>query len=356
MSLSHFAASFGRLPKGPRLDRIVASSNYVGGEFRNQLPTTMFSDGGSYFSSLWDFTFGAAERVKPDYALPVIKTNLIKLDPNLDMALWFGHSSYYLQLAGKRILIDPVFSPYAAPVSFLNKAFSTDGVFSAGDMPEIDYLIISHDHWDHLDYPTMIALQGKIKVVICPLGVGAHLEYWGIAPEIIHEFDWNEQWTPEPDFTLHMLPARHFSGRGPKRNQTLWASVMLETPHRRVFYSGDSGYGPHFARIGDRFGAVDLAIMENGQYDQHWKYIHMMPEETVQAALDVKAKRVLPAHAGRFTLSHHAWDEPYNRIVAASQGKSFVLETPRMGDIVNLERPGHRFDPWWQAEGQAAPA
>ncbi|XBS71415.1 MBL fold metallo-hydrolase [Acerihabitans sp. KWT182] len=331
MFLSRFAASFGRLSAGARLERILASPNYVGGEFCNQLHTTLFSDGANYFSSFWDFTFGPRERVIPDRVLPVIKTDLKKLDPHLDSVVWFGHSSYLLQLSGKRFLVDPVFSPYAAPVPFLNKAFAADGAFSADDMPDIDYLLISHDHWDHLDYPTIIDLLTKIKAVICPLGVGAHLEFWGMAPGIIHEFDWDEQYTPVADLTVHILPARHFSGRGPKRNQTLWASFMLETPRRRVYYSGDSGYGPHFSKIGRRFGPIDLAIMENGQYDKHWKFIHMMPEETVQATLDLGAKRLLPAHSGKFTLSHHAWDDPYNRIVVASRDKAFLLETPLHG-------------------------
>ncbi|MEA9390234.1 MBL fold metallo-hydrolase [Acerihabitans sp. TG2] len=351
MLISPFLPSFGRLPEGTRLERINASPNYVNGEFRNQLPTTTFSDGGDRVSVLWDVMFGGRERVKPTHTLPQVKTDMKTLDPHRDRVLWLGHSSYYLQLAGQRILIDPIFSSYAAPVSFLNKAFSGDYVFSAEDMPEIDYLIISHDHWDHLDYPTMTALQSKIKAVICPLGVGAHLEYWGIAPEIIREFDWHEHWTAGPDFTVHVLPSRHFSGRGLKRNQTLWASIMLETPNRRIYYSGDSGYGPHFVQIGNRFGQIDLAIMENGQYNKHWNLIHMMPEETVQATMDLGAKRLLPAHSGRFSMSNHAWDEPYKRLSAASRGKSFFLDTPRIGESVDLDTPGHLFTPWWEALG-----
>jgi len=351
MLISHFVPSFGRLPKGVRLERIKASPNYVNGEFRNQLPTTTFSEGGNRMSFLRDFMFGDSARVKPAHALPQIKTDIKNPALNCDRVLWLGHSSYYLELAGQRILIDPIFSPYAAPFAFLNKAFAGAYAFSAEDMPEIDYLIISHDHWDHLDYPTITSLQPKIKAVICPLGVGASLESWGMAPEIIREFDWHEHWASGPDFRIHVLPARHFSGRGIKRNQTLWASFMLETPNRRVYYSGDSGYGPHFAQIGNRFGAIDLAIMENGQYNKHWNLIHMMPEETVQATIDLGAKRLLPAHSGRFSMSNHAWDEPYIRLCAASRGKSFLLATPKIGESVDLATPGHWFTPWWEDPG-----
>jgi len=170
MLISHFVPSFGRLPKGVRLERIKASPNYVNGEFRNQLPTTTFSEGGNRMSFLRDFMFGDSARVKPAHALPQIKTDIKNPALNCDRVLWLGHSSYYLELAGQRILIDPIFSPYAAPFAFLNKAFAGAYAFSAEDMPEIDYLIISHDHWDHLDYPTITSLQPKIKAVICPLG------------------------------------------------------------------------------------------------------------------------------------------------------------------------------------------
>lgn len=186
-------------------------------------------------------------------------------------------------------------------------------------MPEIDLLIISHDHYDHLDYATIKALMPKVKRVVTPLGVGSHLRYWEESA-IISEADWNQSVQVSDELTVHVLPARHFSGRGLKRNQTLWASFMFVTPQQKIYYSGDSGYGPHFKAIGEQFGEVDLAIMENGQYDQDWKYIHMMPEETAQAADDVHARAVLPGHAGRFVLAKHTWDDPYKRLAEASTG------------------------------------
>ncbi|SQA99723.1 metal-dependent hydrolase [Cedecea neteri] len=180
--------------------------------------------------------------------------------------MWLGHSSWFIQLGGKRILIDPVFSHYAAPFAFLNKAFAGDYPWRAEDMPDIDTLVISHDHWDHLDYPTLRALKPKIKQIVTPLGVGAHFEAWGFDPALIHELDWQEKVAIDSGLTVHALPARHFSGRGLTGNKTLWASYMFVTPQRKVYYSGDTGYGPHFKQIGEQFSDIDLAIMENGQY------------------------------------------------------------------------------------------
>ncbi len=327
------------------------SPNYVDGQFHNLEPTQHLSGDRSYLSAISRYLFQKPEHRTPSAALPMIKTNLKALDRNRDLIIWFGHSSAYLQLDGKRILIDPVFGGNASPFSFINEAFKGEYPYTAEDMPDIDYLVISHDHWDHLEYTTLTKLSPRIKTVICPLGVGAHLEHWGFSPLNIHEGDWNDTFKLEPDFTIHILPARHFSGRGLERNQTLWASFMLETSSRRVFYSGDSGYGKHFADIGRRFGKVDLAIMENGQYDPAWKNIHMMPEEVVQGAIDVHAKAVLPVHSGRFAMSRHPWDEPYIRITEASRDKNFQLMTPVIGRVVYLDDAGQTFYPWWNMPG-----
>lgn len=343
---------FGKLPDGERLARIQASPNYRDGEFRNQQPTTMMTGEDGQLGTTWKFLFGKHERRTPEQALPIVATDLAKLDPDTDVAVWLGHSSYYLQLGGKRILIDPVFSNYAAPFSFMNRAFKGDYPFTPDNMPEIDYLILSHDHWDHIDYPTLNALKTKVKTVITPLGVGSHLAYWGFDESRIHEADWNDTLKLSPDFTVYVLPARHFSGRGMiSKNQTLWAGFLLETPQRKVFYSGDSGYGPHFAEIGQKFGGVDLAIMENGQYDKDWAQIHMMPEEAAQGAQDVQAKTMLPGHSGRFTISNHTWDDPYKRVAAASQDKPYQLLTPKMGEVVRIGDETQTFSRWWETAG-----
>ena len=348
--LSCCAPQFGRLPDGSRLERIKASPNYVNGEFRNLERTEILSEGSGRFSTVWDSLFKKWERRMPSAPLPMVKTDLRALDRQQDCVVWLGHSSCYIQLGGKRILIDPVFKDNAAPFSFLNKAFEGDYPYTADDMPDIDYLVISHDHWDHLEYPTLVALKPRIKAVICPLGVGAHLEHWGFASSAIHEGDWNESLRMEPGFTAHVLPARHFAGRFLWSNKSLWASFILEVPDRKFFYSGDSGYGAHFADIGERFGTVDLAIMENGQYSTSWHDVHMMPEEVAQAAEDMQAKTVLPVHSGRFSLAYHPWDDPYIRIAAASRNKSFRLLTPIIGEVVYPDNSEQTFQAWWDVD------
>ena len=215
---------------------------------------------------------------------------------------------------GKRILIDPVFSDYAAPFSFINKAFPGDYPWNAQRMPEIDLLIISHDHYDHLDYATIKALMPKVKRVVTPLGVGSHLRYWGMDAAIIDEVDWNQTIKISDELTVHALPARHFRPWA-ETQPDLWASFLFVTPQEKIYYSGDSGYGPHFKAIGEQFGPIDLAIMENGQYDQDWKYIHMMPEETAQAADDLRARSVLPGMPDAL-----CWQNTAGRSVPAAGG------------------------------------
>ena len=203
---------FGKAPEGMRLQRIEESPNYVDGQFQNLVATPRIVEG-SRVSSFWNFFFSQKERPVPIDSIPTVKTDLKTLDKNRDFVIWLGHSSYFIQFGGKKILIDPVFSSSAAPVDFANRAFAGTSLYEAEDMPEIDYLLISHDHWDHLDYPTVMALKSKIKNVICGLGVGAYFEQWGFAGDIIHEADWYDSLEMDKDFIVHVLPARHFSGR-----------------------------------------------------------------------------------------------------------------------------------------------
>lgn len=339
---------FGTLPEGSELEKIKRSPNYIDGQFRNLVSTPQLAEGSSSVSVLWNFLFTKKERILPTESIPTIKTSLRTLDKGKDIVVWFGHSSYFIQLGGKRILIDPVFSSYASPVSFINKAFEGTNQFSAEDMPEIDYLLISHDHWDHLDYPTIEALKPKIKNVVCGLGVGSYFEQWGFKKELIHEADWFTALELEKDFTIHVLPARHFSGRLLSRNKTLWTGFALVTPERRIFYSGDGGYGRHFKQIGEMLQGFDLVIMENGQYDPNWPYIHMMPEEVAQAAEELNAKALLPGHAGKFALANHPWDEPFKRITDASKNRSYRLLTPMIGEPVEIVNRQQTFSRWWE--------
>lgn len=340
---------FGGLPAGEYLRRIEQSPHYANGQFQNLTPASLVTGGGNFISALVKFVFAKREQAVPPLPIPSVKTDLSALDMHEDSIIWLGHSSYFLQLSGKRILIDPVLSPYASPVSFVNKAFPGTTLYWPEDIPAIDYVLISHDHWDHLDYPTMMALKDKVRTIICPLGVGGYFVQWGFPAEQVYEGDWFDVITLEQDFAVHILPARHFSGRSLTRNKTLWAGFALVTPQRRIYYSGDGGYGSHFKDIGDRLGGFDLAIMENGQYGSGWPHIHMVPEETAQAAVDVRAKALLPGHAAKFALATHRWDDPYVRIAAASQDKPYRLLTPMIGEQVELARTDRQFSHWWEA-------
>lgn len=340
---------FGAIPDKEEMATIMRSPNYADDQFQNRVPTRILAEDESVVSVLLSNLLGRGDRLVPDVPIPASKTDLKALDRNVDTVVWFGHSSYYVQLEGKRILIDPVFSDYAAPVPFANRAFNGTSVYTANDMPEIDYLLVTHDHWDHLDYDSVRALEPRTRHVIVPLGVGAYFERWGYARQKIREADWFSSEKQSPDLTIHVMPARHFSGRLLTGNKTLWAGFALETPKRRIFFSGDSGYGPHFAEIGRTFGGFDLAVLDSGQYDKRWASIHMFPEETARAAEDLGAKALLPGHIGRFSISRHAWDDPFKRIDVASKGRAFRLLTPTIGQPIELDRLPQAFDRWWES-------
>ncbi|MCE9880208.1 MBL fold metallo-hydrolase [Hafnia paralvei] len=345
--ISALVPSMGRSPDTEQRHKFAKSPQYRDGKFHNEALTPMVSGSKGRMAVMWDFLFKKSRLAKPDHALPYVNTDLGSIDTDKDVIVWLGHSSWYLQLDGKRILIDPVLSDHAAPFSFMNKSFIDYYPWQAQRMPKLDYVLISHDHYDHLDYETMQLLQSRIGQIITPLGVGTHLLRWGFVPEQIVEADWNQQVVLDETLTLHVLPARHFSGRGFEGNPTLWASFLLQSSQRRLYYSGDSGYGTHFKKIGDRFGPIDVAILENGQYDSDWQYIHMLPEETVQAALDLNAAAVLPSHAGRFVMAKHSWNEPFIRLALTSRDKPYRLLTPKLGEVVWDDGKTQQFDVWW---------
>lgn len=340
---------FGRLPGDERLARIQASPNYTAEKaFTNTEPTEVVLNDQGMFSILWQDFSSSTGRQKPIEPLPAVKTDLKSLDKDLDVVIWLGHSSFFIQIDGQKILVDPVFSRYAAPFSFLNKAFDGTDLYTAEDMPEIDLLLISHDHWDHLDYPTVAALREKVGQVVTPLGVGEHFERWGYAPAKLNEGDWNHEFRFEKELRVIILPARHYSGRLFARNRTLWAGFAILTPQYSILLSGDSGYGSHFAELGRAFKGFDLAIMDGGQYDPRWPYIHMTPEEAVQAARDAGASSLIPGHIGKFDIASHPWDEPFIRFVRAARDKGMPLLTPKMGEPVWLGEKNPDFSPWWE--------
>lgn len=337
---------FGRRPSGERLKRIEQSPNYRNGSFQNQLSTPMMTENGGYMGALRDFMFRKSPRSTPVSTMPSQKVDLFSLPAHDDVIVWFGHSSYFMQIDGKRFLVDPVLSGNASPLPMTGSSFAGTDVYAPSEIPEIDYLLITHDHWDHLDYETVTALKPKIRRVVTGLGVGSHLEAWGFDPARIIERDWNETVVFEDGVTITLTPARHFSGRSIVRNNTLWTSMVVKTPHRAVFVSGDGGYGPHFTEIGARFGPFDMALVECGQYNEHWKYIHMSPEETAKAAADLRAKAFIPVHWGKFVLSLHAWDDPIIRVTNEARRMRIPVHTPMIGQPVKLDEAPSKGR-WW---------
>lgn len=329
--------SFGRLPSGERLERIKQSPHYRNGAFQNQYPTVLMTSDKGRFRSLWEFIFRKKDNLYPDKPVPAIKTDLKNAGKDSDFMVWFGHSSYLLQLYGKRILVDPVFCQ-ASPVSFINKPFSGTDIYTPDDMPDIDYLIITHDHWDHLDYQTVKQLKDRIDKVICPLGVAGHFEYWGFGKDSLIELDWQEKTNPDSNFTIHCLPARHFSGRGLNPNQTLWASFLIETPSQKIYIGGDSGYDTHFAEIGRQYPGISLAILENGQYNEAWQYIHTMPRYLGQAARDLKAEKIITVHHSKYALAKHPWDEPLKNEAKIAKEDFLNLIVPVIGEVIDLNK------------------
>lgn len=338
---------FGALPSGERLERITQSSHYADGAFRNQIPTPMRTTKQSEWSMWVETILGEKGHPRPSGPVPTDKTDLKAFDRNEDLVVWLGHSSYFVQLDGRRILIDPVFSVDASPIPFTNMAFDGSSIYSAEDMPQIDFLLISHDHYDHLDYPSIRALKPKVRQVIAGLGVGAHFEAWGYNPDIVREADWYETIDHAPGFQIHVTPARHFSGRTFTRDQSLWVGFALVSADHRLLFSGDSGYGPHFAEIGSRYGPFDWVALDSGQYDPRWANVHMNPEQAAQAASDLCAQVLVPGHVGRFSLSPHDWDDPFKRITVASQGRGYALWTPEIGQTMHLDGRPHNFSAWW---------
>lgn len=338
---------FGRLPQGERLARIQKIPNYRDGQFHNIHATPVLIKKG--LASTWfGFLFRKTKNLTPPKALPSIKTDLKRLNPKEDVMVWFGHSSYFLQISGKRILIDPLFSEVSSPVLFFPKAFEGTCTYQADDIPELDYLIITHDHWDHLDYQTVKKLRTKVQKVICPLGVGETLEHWDFSKDQIIEMYWGDSQSLDGELFIHCLPSRHFSGRGFIRNKTLWASFLIKTNNLKLYFSGDSGYDDHFKEIQKKFGAIDFAMLDSGQHDESWKYIHMMTPDVVQAAQDLKTKILMPSHICKLSLAYHPWDEPMEELVKFSKNKDFKLFIPMIGEKINLQSKEWSLKTWWR--------
>ncbi|RAU96148.1 hypothetical protein DQG13_21005 [Paenibacillus sp. YN15] len=334
---------------GSRLQAVHSSAHYAKNKFVNLIPTSMNAGFRDMLSAGKDMIRGIPNS-RPRRGETAGKLNPADLENAAQSkVIWLGHSSLLVQINGLTLLLDPMFGTAPSPVPFVGgKRYSDTPPADVKDLPPIDAVLLSHDHYDHLDYGTIRKLRSKVGHFFVPLGVGAHLERWGVPAEKITEADWWDELGLQ-GLKLFCAPSRHFSGRSlTDRNTTLWCSWVLDGGQERIFFSGDSGYGPHFQEIGKRYGPFDLTLMECGQYNERWAAIHMLPEETVQAHQDVGGKLLLPIHWGAFTLSLHAWTEPVERAVAAAEKQGVAIATPRIGEPVLLGRPPHSSTRWWR--------
>jgi len=336
---------FGASPSGERLTIMKSKPNYKDGAFDNLEHTPALAEGVTYTDLLRSFFLEQKIRVSPKDKIPVVKTDLFNLPIDSNLYVWFGHSSYLLQVDKKRILVDPVFSQYASPIRIGVKAFAMEYEYQSSDIPEIDILVITHDHWDHLDYNTFQAIKSRVKHIVTGLGVGAHFEKWGYPANQITELYWGES-AKVDDIEFTATTSRHFAGRTFKRNVTLWSSFIMQAPDMKIFIGGDSGYGNHFAKIGQQHGPFDYVILENGQYNEKWKYIHMMPEEVVKVSKELGAKYLIPVHSSKFPLASHSWDEPLIRVSKEAEKQHIDIVTPKIGEVVYLN-DYKKYPEWW---------
>jgi L-ascorbate metabolism protein UlaG (beta-lactamase superfamily) len=318
------------------------------GEFENRRPNIVKEMEETL--SRWDLFkkwYSQDESPAPSGKLPEIKPDLVKFLEKDDTvkSIWFGHSTFLLNFHGKIILVDPVFSGSASPVSFLVKRFQPP-VLKLNELPPVDYVLISHDHYDHLDMESIEFLSKTDATFITPLGVSAHLESWGVDKDKIIEKDW---WKSYEVTGLNFIctPAQHFSGRGGfSGNETLWSSWIIQNKKSNIFFSGDSGYDTHFKEIGNRYGPFDIAYLESGQYSKDWEAVHMLPEQGAQAYMDLKAKMYFPVHWGMFVLSFHKWNDPVVQLTKLKSKYNINLVTPRIGEIIDIHATNTSTS-WW---------
>ena len=344
--------ALGASPNGERLVRIRRSPNYRDGVFRNPDATSLATKG-STWTTIRRWLGGHEQRVPPG-PLPIVRlTRADFAQPPASglRATWLGHSTVLVEIDGARILFDPVWARRASPSSLIGPKRFHEPPLALDDLPPLDAIIASHDHYDHLDRNVVRALarsatQSRARFVV-PLGVGAHLERWGVAANRITELDWSEATTVGP-LTLTATQARHFSGRGlSDRNHTLWASWSVTGPRHRVFHSGDTGPFAGFAEIGAAYGPFDLTFIKIGAYGETWPDIHLTPEQAIDANTKLRGTALLPIHWGTFNLAFHAWDEPAERVVVAAAAAGTRLIVPRPGESVEplVAAPSDR---WWQ--------
>jgi L-ascorbate metabolism protein UlaG (beta-lactamase superfamily) len=328
-----------------------ASKNFNGKIFINSVPTKLFQSG-KVLSTFIEMVTTQKQREpkSPPGPFPVDLASIRSMATTELSVLWLGHSSLLISIEGKVFLTDPVWVQRASPFSFSGPKRFFNSPLLLEQLPHLDGILLSHDHYDHLDSKTIKILGSKKIPIYCPIGVGSILAKWGIPIDLILEFDWWEEFNIDSDTQLISTPARHFSGRGiTNRNKTLWTSWVLKGKTHRIFYGGDSGYFPGFREIGEKYGPFDLSMLEIGAYHPNWGGIHLGPQNAIRAQMDLNSRCMLPIHWGLFNLALHGWTEPVEEIVVLAQKNNVRLCLPVPGNLVNEDK-FEQISYWWRSE------
>ncbi len=341
----NFWPPLGRKPnKHDRENYASRASNYKDGKFQNE----------AHFELIHNTNekniFLSTKESTPKETLKAEKPTFLENPTNEDLTItWFGHSTTLIQMSGLNILIDPMFSNYSSPLQGVGPKRFSEIPMEIEELPNIDIVLITHDHYDHLDYKSIKKLKDKASIFIVPLGVEKHLESWGVKKSNIQNLAWWEEYRIG-DLTVALTPAKHYSNRSINaRFNTLWGSFVLMNEKYKIYESGDTGYGKHFQEIYEKYGEFDLVLLDAGQYNTMWPNVHMFPEESVQAALDLHAKVAMPIHWGTFSLSSHPWDDTVERFVAVSKEASLTKITPNLGHTVNYNEYNlYTNNNWWK--------
>jgi L-ascorbate metabolism protein UlaG (beta-lactamase superfamily) len=337
-------AQLGAEPRGARAERVRRSPQYRDGKFHNSVPPTVSTVDGRALAREWA---RRDPKRTPAQPIPVITAAPGGAATGLHLT-WLGHATTLVEIEGRRVLLDPIWSDRCSPSQLVGPKRLHPLPFPLAALPEVDAVVISHDHYDHLDMDTVLALtRDQSAPFLVPLGVGAHLQRWGVPDERIIELDWNESATVS-GVAFTITPARHFSGRGFTRDRTLWGSWVIAGPRRKVFYTGDTGYFDGFARVGAEHGPFDVTLVQVGAYGEGWPDIHMTPEDGVRAHIDVRGGLLIPVHWCTFVLAFHAWGEPADRVWKEAKECDVRLAIPRPGQRVDVDNPPE-VDLWWQS-------
>jgi L-ascorbate metabolism protein UlaG (beta-lactamase superfamily) len=351
LAFTNFYPTFGGDVSKEKQDLYQESLQFKDGIFHNVKPVPKALSFSETMNLAYTFLSTKVVNGRPKNDLTIDKLDsTVIADYNGEARLvWFGHSSFLLQIDGQNILIDPMFGQVAAPHPLLGaNRFNENFPLEIEKLPQIDAVIFSHDHYDHLDYETVKKIKNKTGHFYTPLGVGTHLEAWGVPSSKITELDWWEDVKFE-SITLVCTPAQHFSGRKLNNNQsTLWSSWVIQSKDNNIFFSGDSGYANHFLEIGAKYGPFDIALMECGQYDEMWPDVHMTPEETALAGVDVKADKLMPIHWAGFKLALHEWTDPIKRVKIKAKELNLDIITPQIGQKIVIKDSINTFTNWWE--------